>query len=99
MTLLAPGTCRHCGCHGESCTLADGEKCGWSNRDRIVCTAPGCQLAEAARAACARAARPLTARQRIAALMAGGWGYGAACEEIRREERRSRRARPKRRAA
>lgn len=90
---LQPGVCRHCGCAGEACTLPDGDKCGWTDRSRTVCNAPGCQRAEAARVRAARAARPLTPRERIASLMARGWGYGAAYQEVRDEMRRGERAR------
>lgn len=54
MTLIAPGMCRHCGCHGDSCSLPDGDRCSIGERD-TVCSAPGCQRAELQRVAAARA--------------------------------------------
>lgn len=44
-----PGTCRHCGCHGDSCVGADGERCGWKDRSRSCCTAEPCMRAEGQR--------------------------------------------------
>lgn len=82
MNALAPGTCRHCKCHGESCTLVDGGKCGWIDRSRTVCNAQACMRAELARARAARAARP---RPEFA-----GWGYGARCIEMRKQRRKRR---------
>lgn len=38
-----PGTCRYCGCHGDSCATPDGDKCVWLNHTRTVCTAYACQ--------------------------------------------------------
>jgi hypothetical protein len=47
MALLS-GTCRHCGCHGDSCAIGGGEKCGWcaTEIERTLCTAPGCVMKE-----------------------------------------------------
>ena len=46
---VTPGTCRYCRCHGDSCPLANGERCVWSDRDRTVCSAAPCMRAEATR--------------------------------------------------
>lgn len=78
-----PGTCRYCGCHGETCTLPDGEKCAWSDPERTVCTAPGCLRAEAARK---RAGMPAKAKF-------AGWGYGAIRLELEKQRRKGRRRR------
>jgi len=58
MTLVAPGTCRFCGCHGESCTRSDGDKCWWANSTSTLCSAEACLRAEAERARRAKAALP-----------------------------------------
>jgi hypothetical protein len=43
MSYAPPGTCRYCGCTEESpCRLSDGDTCSWINRERNVCSAPGC---------------------------------------------------------
>lgn len=83
MTSLTPRTCRYCRCHGETCTLPDGEKCAWSNADCTVCNAPGCLRAELARS---RAVKPMRPRPKYA-----GWGYGAILEDLRKQRRRGRR--------
>lgn len=87
MKALVPGVCRHCGCRGESCSLADGEKCGWEDDDRTVCNAPGCMRAERARARAEAARRSRSKYQ--------GWGYGAIVADLRREQRRKRRRKGK----
>ncbi|UWZ84623.1 hypothetical protein [Occallatibacter riparius] len=51
MSLLVPGRCRHCGCGGESCRLPDGDLCVFTDRERLVCSAQACQIAEADRRA------------------------------------------------
>ena len=51
MSYVAPGTCRHCGCHGEGHKLEDGEECCWIDPSRTVCSAPGCMIAEGQRRA------------------------------------------------
>jgi hypothetical protein len=82
MSTAVPGTCRHCGCHGESCTLPNGDKCGWTG-DCTVCNRPGCLRAELARV---RAAKPVkSARSQYA-----GWGYGAIAMDLRKQRRRRR---------
>lgn len=91
MTLIAPGTCRYCGCHGESCSLPDGDRCTLPSAG-TVCNAPGCTRAELARVRAARAAA-IAARPRNEFK---GWGYGAKCIELRKRDRARRR---KRRAA
>jgi hypothetical protein len=99
MSVVAPGTCRHCGCHGEACTLPDGEKCSWTDRSCTFCNAPGCQRAEVARLNAVRAARPLTKKQQLAALLHKGWGWGAACDEVYGSRRPKRRVGGKGKAA
>ena len=50
MTLETMRSCRYCGCtEEESCTLANGDTCGWFNRDCSVCTSPACIRKETAR--------------------------------------------------
>lgn len=60
MTLIAPGTCRHCGCtEDNACKLGNGEGCWWTNNERTVCSNPSCIKAEEARVARAKeASRP-----------------------------------------
>lgn len=41
------GTCRYCGCHGESCSTATGDKCCWQDALRTLCTNPACLRAAA----------------------------------------------------
>jgi len=36
------GTCEHCGCSGDTCSLPEGGKCVWMNRSRTCCSGPGC---------------------------------------------------------
>ena len=83
MTQLAPGTCRYCGCTGEACTLADGEKCVWYDGERTCCNAPGCVRAEMAR-------RAASAGQRSKYV---GWGYGAIRLDLEKQRRKSKRRR------
>ena len=45
MTLIAPGTCRYCGCKGDHCTTKDGDLCFFTDRERTVCSGEGCQRA------------------------------------------------------
>jgi hypothetical protein len=40
------GTCRHCGCHGDSCRKGDGDRCGWIDSMRTLCSADSCLIAE-----------------------------------------------------
>jgi hypothetical protein len=52
MTLVAPGTCRHCRCtEDNACRLAEGETCSWMDRTRTVCSSPSCIKAESLRVA------------------------------------------------
>jgi hypothetical protein len=74
--------CRYCGCHGESCTLPNGDKC-CLNDESGVCNGPGCMRAELARTRAAVSARP---RSKYA-----GWGYGAIVTDLRRQAARKRR--------
>jgi hypothetical protein len=84
----AHGTCRYCGCHGESCSLPNGDKCSWGNGDCTVCNAPGCMRAELARVRAAVASRP---RSKYA-----GWGYGAIVDDLRLDDLRKRQRRRRR---
>jgi hypothetical protein len=86
------GTCRYCRCHGEACTLPNGDKCAWVNADCTLCSAPGCQRAETARLR-------TVSYDRVKAKYAG-WGYGAIQMEKRKQRAaRRKRQRAKRRAA
>jgi len=40
------GTCKHCGCHGDSCSLREGERCAWIDKYRNVCSNTPCVLAD-----------------------------------------------------
>lgn len=40
------GECRHCHCHGDSCSLPEGGRCVWMNSFRTVCSGPACLMAE-----------------------------------------------------
>lgn len=85
MSVIQPGVCRHCGCHGESCRSKDGDLCSWVDAGRTVCNGTGCLLAEGRRLAVSRGKhRP---RSRYA-----GWGYGAIVEDLRKRRRRKKRA-------
>lgn len=53
MSVIMPGVCRHCRCTGESCTLPGGDKCGWFDATRTVCS--NCIKAEMRRRADVRA--------------------------------------------
>jgi len=89
--ILVSGTCRYCGCQGDSCTLPEGEKCVWVNEERTLCSAPGCQRAESTRLRS-------QSYDRVKAKYAG-WGYGAIQIEKRKERARERRARRRRKRA
>ena len=39
----AGGTCRFCGCHGDTCSLPEGGRCVWADRFRMTGSAPACQ--------------------------------------------------------
>lgn len=82
----APGTCRYCGCHGDSCTLPNGEKCCWSDAGCTVCNAPGCMRAELARVRAAGGHKQQQSKY-------ANWGYGAIQEDLRRQRRARRRRR------
>lgn len=45
---LLSGTCRHCGCHGDSCKTQTGEKCELVYTDGLLslCTGVACQWAQ-----------------------------------------------------
>ena len=46
--IATPGTCRFCGCNGDSCSVAPfeaGDTCGWVDKKQTVCSAKGCQIA------------------------------------------------------
>lgn len=61
MPNLTPGVCRHCHCtEDRACLLqtGGGETCSWTDRTRLVCNAPACVKAEAARVATVKASRP-----------------------------------------
>lgn len=85
MTTPSYGTCRFCGCHGETCTLPNGDECAWADESCTVCSAPGCQRAEATRL---RA----VSYERVKAKYAG-WGYGAIQIEKRKQKAAARRRR------
>ena len=36
------GVCVYCGCTEQRACLTDGQPCWWINRQRTVCSAPGC---------------------------------------------------------
>jgi hypothetical protein len=92
MSLLQPGRCRHCGCTGDSCRLPDGDLCGFTDRERLVCSGKTCQIAEADRKARAKAETSQRKRSEWAELKARGWGDGAIREELRKRARRKGRA-------
>lgn len=84
--MIAPGTCRHCGCtDGNRCALFNGDECVFIDRTRLVCSNPMCVKAEEA--------RKLTARKQEPSYR--GWGYGAIVQDLRRKDR-SRNKREKR---
>jgi len=39
------GECRVCGCHGDSCSLPEGERCVWVDKMRSLCSSPPCLVA------------------------------------------------------
>lgn len=39
------GTCRSCGCHGDSCSLREGDRCVWIDANRTLCSNPACVIA------------------------------------------------------
>lgn len=84
---MCPGTCRHCGCHGDQCMGRDGERCVWTDPARTVCSGDGCQLAELVRKRTAEA----RAKQKPARKKYAGWGYGAIVADLRKRARRKRR--------
>lgn len=84
MTLIAPGVCRYCGCHGESCRTRDGDLCFFTNANQTVCSAEACQRAEAERLRAAKAARDAAKP----ASKYRGWGYGAIVADLRRKARK-----------
>ena len=43
---LLSGTCRHCGCQGDSCSIGGGEKCGFVDPLRTICNNPACLTKE-----------------------------------------------------
>lgn len=43
---LLSGTCRHCGCPGDSCSIGGGERCGFVDLLRTVCNNPACVTKE-----------------------------------------------------
>lgn len=61
MNQHTPGVCRYCSCTADNaCRLPDGDTCSWYDKDRTVCTAPGCVRAfEAVKKAIRTAARPV----------------------------------------
>lgn len=83
MSVTPHGACRYCGCHGESCSLPNGDKCVLSDESG-VCNAPGCMRAELARARNAGAAR-------MRPKEFAGWGYGAVAMELRKRRQAKRR--------
>lgn len=85
MSLIQPGTCRHCGCHGESCKRPDGDLCSWAHAGCTVCNTSRCMAAEARRLAVARA-KPQPKSKYV------GWGYGAIVDDLRRRRRRKKKA-------
>jgi len=36
------GTCKFCGCHGDSCKTGPGDTCGWMNELKTLCSNPKC---------------------------------------------------------
>jgi hypothetical protein len=94
MTLIAPGTCRHCDCtEANACRLPEGDTCAWVNPERTVCSNPACIKAEKARMARARAEAPRPPRRLNRFDI---WEQQA---ERRREKRRQARLKKKGRAA
>jgi hypothetical protein len=86
MSGVIPGTCRHCRCtERDACLLATGDPCCWTDRERTVCSAPSCIVAEERRIRSLRNVKPVKKRSRF-----HGWGYGAIQEQLRRERRRRR---------
>jgi hypothetical protein len=77
MSVLQPGTCRHCRCTEENaCRLAHSDACCWIDNSRLVCSNPSCIKAEKVRVAKARAANAA----RLKAELPEGfdsWGEGA----------------------
>ena len=89
MSVIAPGTCRHCGCtEDNACILPSGDPCCWLDAGRTVCSRSDCILQEKARV---KALMPQTRG------LYAGWGYGAIVDDLRRRRRKARRG--KRRAA
>ena len=90
MSRAQAGRCRFCGCEGDSCTLPDGDRCGWLSLERTVCSSPPCLRAHFAQAARhkTKATRKRTPGD-IHELM----------QRERRERRRAARARKKGKAA
>lgn len=43
------GTCRVCGCSGDTCSIGGGEKCFWmtTNPEKTLCSHPRCIQADA----------------------------------------------------
>jgi hypothetical protein len=43
------GTCRVCGCHGDSCALREGggERCVWVDKLKTLCNSEACIAADA----------------------------------------------------
>lgn len=85
MSTVTGGTCRYCGCQGDSCTLPNADKCAWSDPSRTVCTARGCMRAELARLRAVKAERPPSKYV--------GWGYGAIAMDLRKQRSAKRRRR------
>jgi hypothetical protein len=36
------GTCRVCGCHGDSCRISSDENCAWLDEMKTLCSNPKC---------------------------------------------------------
>ncbi len=69
MNSPTPGTCRFCGCNGDSCNLPSGDKCMWLGPSRTVCTNPACMSAHFAEVARKKAEiRKLTRRPNSAQI-------------------------------
>jgi hypothetical protein len=45
MLAASAGTCKQCGCHGDACSLREGDKCVWVDKYRTLCSNPACLVA------------------------------------------------------
>lgn len=92
--MAAPGVCQYCKVTDDQ---VDGNKLSWHDASRTCCSKYACvkkfHMPK-------RVPRPMpTFKQRVAELVARGWGLGAAYDEVRSQERRAKRSRGKGKAA